>query len=117
METDKCFGVIFTLKVLSTNASNVSNILTEVHKANYLPKICYKNLLSSSQNDRLVNDIFKYFHSLFTLLEFRRWLLKHHPDKEKVHDPVSSFIISTYGNVLLNRENESYYVRLYNFIF
>ena len=52
------FRVIFTLKVLSTNASNVSNILTEVHKANYLPKIYYKNLLLSSQNDRLVNFFF-----------------------------------------------------------
>ena len=43
VETDKCFGFIFKLKV---------------DKANYLPKICYKNLLSSSQNDRLVNDYF-----------------------------------------------------------
>ena len=33
-------------------------ILTEVHKANYLPKIYHKNLLSSSQNDRLVNCYF-----------------------------------------------------------
>ena len=92
-----------------TFSSNVSNILTEVHKANYLPKIYYKNLLLSSQNDRLVNFFFffKFFHSLFTLLEFRRWLLKYHPDKEKVHDPVLSYVISTYGNVLLNRENES----------
>ena len=43
------------MKAFSSNASNVSNILTEVHEANYLPKIYYKNLLLSSQNDRVVN--------------------------------------------------------------
>ena len=61
--------------------------------------------------------IFKYFHSVFSLLEFKRWLLKHYPEKEKVHDQISRFIISTYGNVLLNRENESYCERLYSSIF
>ena len=48
----------FHTKSIVYNASDVSSILTEVHKANYLPQIYYKNLLSSSQNDRLVNYYF-----------------------------------------------------------